>query len=52
MMDLACEKETNFKKTKKMILDQMEILEKKLWNVDLKKARAENQKQDLLLRQK
>lgn len=50
MMDLACEKENNFKKTKKMILDQMEILEKKLWNADFKKPRAENQNEDLLLR--
>lgn len=52
MMDLVCEKENNFKKTKKMILDEMEILEKKLWNTDLKKPQAVNQQDDLLLREK
>jgi hypothetical protein len=51
MMDLVCEKENNFKKTKKMILDEMEILEKKLWNTE-KKPQTMHHKEDLLLHEK
>ena len=48
---MAYAKENNYKKTKKMILDEMERIENKLWNPELKKPkRNKNKPEDSLLR--